>query len=61
MDSTGPRCGDYRILRTLGKGGNAVVKLVEKGGVEYAMKIFEPHAADKARFVEATLAEVAVV
>ena len=35
-------CGNYRILRTLGAGGNAVVKLVEKNGEEYAMKIFEP-------------------
>lgn len=25
-------CGDYTITRTLGFGGNAVVKLVEKDG-----------------------------
>lgn len=33
-------CGQYKILRTLGEGGNAVVKLVEKDGVQSAMKIF---------------------
>ena len=33
-------CGQYTILRTLGEGGNAVVKLVEKDGVQSAMKIF---------------------
>ena len=25
-------CGPYTIIRTLGKGGNAVVKLAEKDG-----------------------------
>ena len=40
-------CGDYTITRTLGFGGNAVVKLCEKGGVEYAMKIFEPHPTER--------------
>ena len=33
-------CGGYKIKSTLGEGGNAVVKLVEKDGAEYAMKIF---------------------
>ena len=33
-------CGQYKIIRTLGEGGNAVVKLVEKDGVQSAMKIF---------------------
>ena len=33
-------CGQYKILRTLGEGGNAVVKLVERDGVQSAMKIF---------------------
>ena len=33
-------CGGYEILRTLGEGGNAVVKLVEKNGVRAAMKLF---------------------
>ena len=57
-----PQCGGYQIVRTLGQGGNAVVKLVEgAGGHQYAMKIFEPHAADKASFVEATRAEVELV
>ena len=27
-----PSCNGFRILRTLGKGGNGVVKLVEKDG-----------------------------
>jgi len=26
-------CGDYNIIRTIGEGGNAVVKLVEKDGI----------------------------
>ena len=38
-------CGGYTILKTLGRGGNAVVKLVEKDdevdGQCYAMKIFK--------------------
>ena len=57
-----PSCGDYKILSTLGKGGNAVVKLVEaKDGTQYAMKIFEPHPDDKAEFIATTQAEVDVV
>ena len=56
-----PSCGGYKILSTLGKGGNAVVKLVEKEGQQYAMKIFEPHPTDKARLVEITQKEVDVV
>ena len=50
-----PSCGGYRILQTLGKGGNAVVKLVENSeGQQFAMKIFEPHPDDKAEFVAQT-------
>ena len=56
-----PSCGGYRILQTLGKGGNAVVKLVEKDGAQYAMKIFEPHEADRAQFIATTQAEFDVV
>ena len=56
-----PSCGGYKILSTLGKGGNAVAKLVEKEGEQYAMKIFEPHPKDKARLVEITQKEVDVV
>ena len=47
----------YKILNTLGRGGNAVVKLVEKipsDGQLYAMKIFEPHPDDKKEFVKKT-------
>ena len=33
-------CGGYTIKSTLGEGGNAVVKLVEKDGAQHAMKIF---------------------
>ena len=54
-------CGDYEVLRTLGYGGNAVVKLVQKGGVEYAMKIFEPHPTEKEEIIEKTKLEMAVV
>ena len=35
-----PTCGDYTVIRTLGYGGNAVIKLVEKDGIQYAMKIY---------------------
>ena len=61
FDDTRPSCDGYRILRTLGKGGHGVVKLVEKNGNEYAMKIFEPHPAEKQAFVDETLAELNLV
>ena len=33
----------YKIIRTIGKGGTSVIKLVEdKHGKQFAMKIFEP-------------------
>ena len=54
-------CGDYEIKSTLGYGGNAVVKLVEKGGVEYAMKIFEPHPTEREEIIKKTKEEMAVV
>ena len=54
-------CGDYEITRTLGFGGNAVVKLVEKDGVEYAMKIFEPHPTERDEVIQKTKDEMAVV
>ena len=42
VDQSGPvsTCGPYTIIRTLGEGGNAVVKLCEKDGQKYAIKIF---------------------
>ena len=49
-----PSCNGYKILRTLGKGGNGVVKLVEKNGHEFAMKIFEPHPSERANFCKET-------
>lgn len=54
-------CGDYTITRTLGFGGNAVVKLCEKQGVEYAMKIFEPHPTERDEIIQKTKAEMEVV
>lgn len=51
-------CGDYQVVRTLGFGGNAVVKLVERGGVEYAMKIFEPHPTERDEILEKTKKEM---
>ena len=47
-------CGDYNIVRTLGHGGNAVVKLVEKDGTRYAMKImvFTGDEKEKANFIK---------
>ena len=49
-----PTCDGYKILRTLGEGFNSVVKLVEKDGKTFAMKIFEPHIDDKANFIKVT-------
>ena len=37
-----PTCGGYTILKTIGDGGTASIKLVEKDGARYAMKIFTP-------------------
>lgn len=54
-------CGEYEIIRTLGIGGNAVVKLVKKGGKEFAMKIFEPNAAERDEIIQKTRDEMAVV
>ena len=56
-----PSCNGFKILRTLGKGGNGVVKLVEKDGNEYAMKIFEPHPTEKDHFCQETQAELDLV
>ena len=42
-----PSCGGYKILRQIGAGGNAIVKLVEKDNVKYAMKIFKPSPREK--------------
>ena len=33
-------CGDYKIIKTIGVGGSAPVKLVEKDSKQFAMKIF---------------------
>ena len=54
-------CGDYEVLRTLGSGGNAVVKLVQKEGIEYAMKIFEPHPTERDEIIQKTKLEMTVV
>ena len=32
-------CGPYKVLRTLGEGGNAVIKLAEMNGEQFALKI----------------------
>jgi len=57
----GPRCGPYKLIRTLGEGGNAVVKLAEKDGVKYALKIFLMGDEDGAKVIEKTKEEFAVV
>ena len=61
VSSDRPSCGGFRIVRTLGKGGHGVVKLVEKNGQEFAMKIFEPHETEKDAFVAETQAELDLV
>ena len=38
-----PSCAGYRIIKTIGKGSYGAVKAVVKDGVQYAMKMFEPH------------------
>ena len=54
-------CGGYNILRTLGAGGNAVVKEVEKDGNHYAMKIFEPSPAEKQKLLKSIRDETGLV
>ena len=54
-------CGGYQILRTLGSGGNAVVKEVEKDGNRYAMKIFEPSPAEKQKLLKSIRDETNLV
>ena len=61
IDSDRPSCGGFTIVRTLGKGGHGVVKLVEKNGQQFAMKIFEPHETEKDAFVAETRAELDLV
>ena len=57
-----PNVNGWRVVGTLGQGGNAVVKLVEGAdGKRLAMKIFEPHPTDRASFLAATRAEVDLV
>ena len=57
-----PNVNGWKVVSTLGSGGNAVVKLVEGAdGKQYAMKIQQPHASERASFVAATRAEVALV
>ena len=56
-----PNCGGYQILKTLGAGGNAVVKLVVGNGNKRAMKIFQWPTEQKERMLQATRAEYQVV
>ena len=56
-----PYCDNYKILRTLGRGGNAVVKLVERRGKQYAMKLFQPHKTEREAFFKETEAEFNIV
>ena len=58
---SGPSCGPYTIIRTLGVGGNAVVKLAEKDGVKYALKIFLMGGQDQQEVIEKTKEEFDVV
>jgi len=57
----GPHCNGYRIVKTLGEGGSASIKLVEKDGHQYAMKIFQPDEASKLKFIELTQNEFDLV
>ena len=41
VDKAGDSCGEYTIVKELGRGGSSVVKLVEKNNQLYAMKIFK--------------------
>ena len=41
VEVAGKTVGDYRIVRTIGRGLNSVVKEVTKDQVSYAMKIMK--------------------
>ena len=45
--------GEYKVIKNLGKGVSANVKLVEKNGIRYAMKVFKKKHA---RYMESFLA-----
>jgi serine/threonine protein kinase len=54
-------CGPYTILQTIGEGGNAVIKLVEKDGAQYAMKIFLLEGQEHKEIIRKTKHEFEVV
>lgn len=54
-------CGPYKIFKTLGEGGNAVVKLAEREGVKYAIKILPLDVEDIDKVVKKTKEEFEVV
>ena len=62
VDKTEASCAGYTILRTLGWGGNAVVKLVEKDEQLYAMKMFKTERMSESKtFIEFIRREMEVV
>ena len=61
VESLRPSCDGYKITKTLGHGGFCVVKEVERDGIKYAMKIFQPSEAKNAKFIKDTKAEVDLV
>ena len=56
-------CAGYNVIRTLGFGGNAVVKLVEKDGIQYAMKMYikEDIKKNLVKLIEDAKAEFEIV
>ena len=56
-NTTRNTCGGYTIIKTIGVGGNAPVKLVEKDGQQYAMKIMTPGQAGWQSCVDKTRIE----
>jgi len=54
-------CGPYKLIRTIGQGGNAVVKLSEKDGVQYAIKMMLLTEQDSEFVIRKTKEEFDVV
>jgi len=54
-------CGQYKLIRTIGQGGNAVVKLAEKDGIQYALKMIMLTEQDSEIVIKRTKEEFDIV
>ena len=57
VENAMPNCGGYTIIKTIGVGGHAPVKLVEKDNQQYAMKIMTPDKKEWKAVVNKTRTE----